>query len=94
MSHLSPFDTFDGEDTRLLSFTQECGLFAQRRRYGDTQHHFIHTFSQLVGSGIKIKFNLWLPIFLENMRCIRRFKGNVFGIDALNLESHFCVVLF
>jgi hypothetical protein len=89
-----PFDTADGEDTALLYFAQERSFFAQRSRYGDTQHHFIHVISQLGGCGIKIKFNLWLPIFLENMRRIWRFERDILGVDTLDLESHFSVILF
>jgi hypothetical protein len=62
--------------------------------YGHAQHHFIHAFSQLAGSGIQIKFNFRLPVFLENLRRVRRFKRDIFGVDALNLESHFGAVLF
>ena len=92
--HLGTVDAFDGENTALLNFTQECGFFAQRGGYGYAQHHFIHAFSQLAGSRIQIKFNFRLPIFLENLRRVRRFKRDIFGVDALNLESHFGAVLF
>ena len=94
MRHLSPFNTTDGENTALLNFAQERSFFTQGSRYGDTQHYFIHVICQLGRCGIKIKFNLWLPIFLENMRCIWRFERHILGINTLDLESHFSVILF
>jgi hypothetical protein len=39
-----------------------------------TQYDFIHVICQLGRCGIQIKFNLWLPVFLENVRRIWRFK--------------------
>ena len=94
MRHLITFDAADGEDAALLYFAQECSLFAQRSGYGNTQYDFIHIFRQLGGSSIQIKFNLWLPVFLENMWRIWCFVGDVFGVNALDLESHLGVVLF
>lgn len=72
--HLGAFDAVDGENTALLYFTEERGFFAQRSGHGHTQHHFINAFSQLGGGGIQIKFNFRLPVFLENLRRVRRFK--------------------
>ncbi len=66
----------------------------QRSGHGHTQHHFINAFSQLGGGGIQIKFNFRLPVFLENLRRVRRFKRDIFGIDTLDLEGHFGAVLF
>ncbi|VTP62096.1 Uncharacterised protein [Leclercia adecarboxylata] len=86
MRHLITFDAADGEDAALLYFAQECSLFAQRSGYGNTQYDFIHIFRQLGGSSIQIKFNLWLPVFLENMWRIWCFVGDVFGVNALDLE--------
>ena len=94
MRHLVAFDAADGEDTALLNFAQECSLFAQRGGHGDTQYDFIHIIRQLGGCGIQIKFNLWLPVFLENVRRIWRFKRDIFGVDALDLENHFIIALF
>ena len=94
MRHLGAFDAVDGENTALLYFTEERGFFAQRSGHGHTQHHFINAFSQLGGGGIQIKFNFRLPVFLENLRRVRRFKRDIFGIDTLDLEGHFGAVLF
>ena len=84
----------DGENTALLNFTQERGFFAQGGRYGNTQYHFVNVICQLRRCRIQIKFNFWLPIFLENVRRVRRFERNILGINTLDLESHFGVVLF
>ena len=78
--HLGAFDAVDGENTALLYFTEERGFFAQRSGHGHTQHHFINAFR--------------LPVFLENLRRVRRFKRDIFGIDTLDLEGHFGAVLF
>nr|AAA83908.1 ORF; putative [Escherichia coli] len=94
MRHLGAFDTRDGENTALLNFTQERGFFAQRGRYGNTQYHFVYVICQLGRCRIQIKFNFWLPIFLENVRRVRRFERDILGINTLDLESHFSVVLF
>jgi hypothetical protein len=94
MRHLVTFDAADGEDATLLYFAQECSFFAQRSSNGHTQYDFVHIIRQLSGCGIKIKFNLWLPIFLENVWRIWRFERDILGVDALDLESHFGVVLF
>ena len=94
MRHLVAVNAVDREDAALLYFTQERGFFAQRSGYGYAQHHFVDAFSQLAGSGVQIKFNFRLPVFLENLRRIWRFKGNILGIDTLDLESHFGAVLF
>ncbi|MNR25877.1 hypothetical protein D3C85_1430490 [compost metagenome] len=94
MRQLITFNTANGEDTTLLYFTQECRFFTQRSGNGHAQYNFIHVVCQLGRRSIKIKFNLWLPIFLENMRRIWRFERDIFGVDALDLETHFVVVLF
>ena len=95
MRHLVAFDAADGEDAALLYFTQERGFFAQRGGHGHTQYNFIHVICQLGRCGIQIKFNLWLPVFLENVRRIWRFKNEtIFRVDALDLENsfHYCFV--
>ena len=94
MCHLGAFDTRDGENTALLNFTQERGFFAQGGRYGNTQYHFVYVICQLGRCRIQIKFNFWLPIFLENVRRVRRFERDILGLNTLDLESHFSVVLF
>lgn len=83
MCHLGAFDTRDGENTALLNFTQERGFFAQRGRYGNTQYHFVYVICQLGRCRIQIKFNFWLPIFLENVRRVRRFERDILGINTL-----------
>ncbi|OQV65051.1 hypothetical protein AK51_25325 [Serratia nematodiphila DZ0503SBS1] len=94
MRQLRAFDACYREDARLLHFAQERRLFAQGRRHGYAQYHFIHFVSQLAGRGIQIKFNFRLPFLLENLRRVRRFEGDILGIDTLDLESHFGAVLF
>ncbi|BAK13177.1 hypothetical protein PAJ_3097 [Pantoea ananatis AJ13355] len=94
MRHLSAVDTADGENARLLHFTQESGIFANGRGYSHTQHHFIHFISQLRRSRVQIQLNVWFPLFLKHLWRVRRFKRNVFRVNALNLKLHFVGVMF
>lgn len=92
--YLGVFDVVDGENIVLLYFIEECGFFVQCSGYGYMQYYFINVFSQLGGGGIQIKFNFWLLVFLENLWCVWCFKRDIFGIDMLDLEGYFGVVLF
>ncbi len=94
MCHLRSFDTADGENTGLLNFTQESGLFAHSCGYSHTKYHFVNFVSQLRRCSIQVQLNVRFPLFLENLRGIWRFKGDIFSEYALNLELHFVGVVF
>lgn len=94
MCYLGVFDICDGENIVLLNFIQECGFFVQGGCYGNTQYYFVYVICQLGRCCIQIKFNFWLLIFLENVWCVWCFERDIFGINMLDLESYFSVVLF
>ena len=86
MSQLRLRQVADGEDTGLLNFTQEGRFGFQLAGHGQGQYHFIDTVGQDVGLGVHVQLDVRLPLFLEDVRGIRRFEGDVLGVDALDVE--------
>lgn len=76
----------DGEDTSLLYFAQEGGFGFQFASYGQGQDNLVHVLSQDVGLGIHIQLDVRLPLFLEDVRGIRRFERDILGVNTLDVE--------
>ena len=82
------------EDAGLLHLDQEGGLVLDLDRHRDREHHLINGGVELVDLGVEVELVTRLPLAPEDLGRVGRLEGDVLGVDALDGELTFVVLLF